>query len=34
MDRWLAVHRPDYYALLQPGATDAQLDAFARDRGL
>ena len=28
LDRWLAANRPDYYALLQPGATDAQLDAF------
>jgi cell wall assembly regulator SMI1 len=28
MDRWLAANRPDYYALLQPGATDADLDAF------
>ena len=26
MDRWLASNRPDYYALLQPGATDAELD--------
>jgi len=28
MDRWLAANRPDYYALLQPGVSDAQLDAF------
>src|SRR5437879_6492766 len=28
MDRWLAANRPDYYALLQPGATDAELDVF------
>src|SRR5262245_51589031 len=28
MDRWLAANRPDYYALLQPGASDADLDAF------
>src|SRR5262245_14700460 len=28
MDHWLAVNRPDYYALLQPGATAAELDAF------
>ncbi len=27
MDRWLAANRPDYYAVLQPGATDAELDA-------
>lgn len=27
-DRWLAMNRPDYYARLQPGATDAVLDAF------
>jgi cell wall assembly regulator SMI1 len=28
MDRWLAANRPDYYALLQPGVSDADLDAF------
>jgi cell wall assembly regulator SMI1 len=28
MDRWLASNRPDYYDLLQAGATDAELDAF------
>lgn len=28
MDRWLAANRSGYYALLQPGATDAELDAF------
>lgn len=28
MDRWLAANRPEYYAILQPGATDADLDAF------
>jgi cell wall assembly regulator SMI1 len=28
VDRWLAVNRPDYYASLRPGATDASLDAF------
>jgi cell wall assembly regulator SMI1 len=28
MDRWLAANRPDYYAVLQPGATDAELDDF------
>jgi hypothetical protein len=28
LDRWLATNRTDYYAHLQPGATDAQLDAF------
>ncbi len=28
MDRWLATNRPDFYSLLQPGATDAELDAF------
>lgn len=27
MDRWLAANRPGYYVLLQPGATDAELDA-------
>jgi cell wall assembly regulator SMI1 len=28
LDRWLAANRPEYYARLQPGVTDAQLDAF------
>ena len=28
MDRWLTANRPDYYALLQPGVPDADLDAF------
>jgi len=28
MDRWLASNRPAYYALLQPGTTDSELDAF------
>jgi cell wall assembly regulator SMI1 len=28
MDLWLTVNRPSYYALLQPGATDDELDAF------
>ena len=28
MERWLAANRPDYLARLQPGTTDAQLDAF------
>jgi cell wall assembly regulator SMI1 len=28
MERWLAANRPDYYALLQPGSSDAELDAF------
>lgn len=28
MDRWLAAHRPAYYAILQPGVIDAALDAF------
>ena len=27
MNRWLVVNRPDYYALLQPGATNVDLDA-------
>jgi cell wall assembly regulator SMI1 len=27
MDRWLAANRPDYYRLLQPGASNAELDA-------
>jgi cell wall assembly regulator SMI1 len=28
LDRWLACNRPDYYARLQPGASDEALDAF------
>lgn len=28
MERRLAANRPDYFARLQPGVTDAQLDAF------
>jgi cell wall assembly regulator SMI1 len=28
VDRWLKANRPDYYALLQPGAAHAALDAF------
>jgi cell wall assembly regulator SMI1 len=28
IDQWLAAHRPDYYAQLQPGVGDAALDAF------
>src|SRR5262245_2155106 len=28
IDRWLAAQRPDYYSLLQPGVSDADLDAF------
>lgn len=28
MDAWLAAHRPDYHALLQPGVDDGALDAF------
>ena len=28
MERWLAAHRPDYFARFQPGVTDAQLAAF------
>ena len=34
MDRWLAAHRPDYYRLLRPGVTDAELDAFEARFGL
>jgi cell wall assembly regulator SMI1 len=26
LDRWLATHRPDYYARLRPGVTDAELN--------
>ncbi len=28
IDRWLAAHRPDYYARLQPGVGGTALDAF------
>lgn len=28
MDRWLAANRPAYYAVLQPGVSDADLEAF------
>lgn len=28
MDHWLASNRPEYYSLLQRGATDSELDAF------
>src|SRR5947209_14102249 len=28
LDCWLAVHRPAYYARLQPGVSEAALDAF------
>jgi cell wall assembly regulator SMI1 len=28
MERWLAANRPDYFEQLQPGVSDAQLDAF------
>lgn len=28
MERWLSANRPGYLACLQPGVTDAQLDAF------
>jgi cell wall assembly regulator SMI1 len=28
MDRWLAANRPDYYAKLQSGVTDAALTEF------
>jgi cell wall assembly regulator SMI1 len=28
LDRWLAAHRPGYYSRLQPGVSDADLDAF------
>src|SRR5439155_17528053 len=28
LERWLVVKRPDYYARLQPGVTNAALDAF------
>ena len=27
-DKWLAANRADYYEILKPGATDAELDAF------
>jgi cell wall assembly regulator SMI1 len=28
MDSWLKANRPDYYVQLQPGVTEARLDAF------
>jgi cell wall assembly regulator SMI1 len=28
LDRWLATNRPEYYALLQPGAPEAELDVL------
>jgi cell wall assembly regulator SMI1 len=28
LEGWLITHRPDYYALLRPGASDAELDDF------
>jgi len=28
LDRWLAINRPDYYAHLLAGVSDAQLEAF------
>ncbi len=28
LERWVAANRPDYFARLQPGVTDARLDAF------
>src|SRR3982751_987699 len=34
MDRWLATNRPDYYAVLQPGATDSELDAIEAQLGV
>lgn len=34
LDRWLSTHRPDYYARLRPGATDADLDEFEQHFGL
>jgi cell wall assembly regulator SMI1 len=30
IERWLATNRPDYFARLQPGITDARLDDFER----
>ena len=34
MDRWLAAHRPDCYAQLQPSANDQDLDEFQELFGL
>jgi cell wall assembly regulator SMI1 len=34
LDRWLAANRTDYYALLQPGASGAELDSFEARFGL
>jgi cell wall assembly regulator SMI1 len=33
-DSWLQRNRPDYYAILRPGASDAALDAYAARFGL
>src|ERR1700726_168362 len=33
-DAWLQRNRPDYYAILRPGAGDAALDAYAARFGL
>jgi cell wall assembly regulator SMI1 len=34
IDRWLAANRPEYYAVLQPGATDPELDAVEVQFGI
>jgi cell wall assembly regulator SMI1 len=34
LDRWLSANRPDYYRLLRPGVSDAELDAFQTRFGL
>jgi len=34
VERWLIASRPDYFARLQPGVTDAQLDAFEAQFGV
>jgi cell wall assembly regulator SMI1 len=34
LDQWLAANRPDYYAMLPPGVTEAELDDFEREFSL
>jgi cell wall assembly regulator SMI1 len=34
LDQWLAANRPDYYAMLRPGASEVGLDDFEREFSL
>jgi cell wall assembly regulator SMI1 len=34
LDQWLAANRPDYYAMLRPGAPEVGLDDFEREFSL